>query len=325
MLLHLLQGAFVIATLAGLAAGLSVWAGRTRRRWALCRAVLLGDRADAPRPGATDRPARDVRFAAFAASLAAAIVAALALRDGLRGLGVVRLTLGLATIAPLLAVGIAALADAGRRGRRRLLAHRRARTSAPAPAPEAADLAGQPGASSIPAADLDPVTATAAPTAAPAGAALAQCTDTVRAARHEVERARLAQPDEGVRAALDALDEALDEYAQALAGPERRARLDGVAALAQACRPVEAAPHVGPHVGAGAALEVALNAQATPAGVWSLVDALVAIARAHPAADPTHAASLEAAARRLVGERPAPAAPEPLVAPTATAAMRLAA
>jgi len=320
VLLHLLQGAFVIATLAGLAAGLSVWAGRTRRRWALARAVLLGDRAD---PAATDRPAREVRFAAFAASLAAAIVAALALRDGLRGLGVVRLTLGLATIAPLLAVGIAALADAGRRGRRRLLAHRRARTSAPAP--EAADLVTQPAATSIVAADLDPVTPTVTPTPAPAGAALAQCTDTVRAARHEVERARLAQPDEGVRAALDALDEALDEYAQALAGPERRARLDGVAALAQACRPVEAAPRVGTGVGAGAALEVAVNAQATPAGVWSLVDALVAISRAHPAADPAHSASLEAAARRLVGERPAPAAPEALVAPTATVALRLAA
>lgn len=206
----LLESAVVVGA-AGLAAtGLAALARDRARPWAVVGALLLG-RGEAQASGAAARaPRADLRFWTIAAASATALTAVAARPDVFRALAAGELAFALLLGLPLTAFAQAALAD--------LLRRRLPGEAAPSTDEAAADHGG-------------------------ADTLGALCDHAAREVRHA--RAQVADPARV--AALDALDEAIAEYAAALDDPasglapaQVRARLRGVVTLARSCLVEEA-------------------------------------------------------------------------------------
>lgn len=267
-MLLMLEGAFVAATSAGLAAGLAWSAAGRPGPWPVTGALLLG-----PDDGQDEV---DLRFRAFAAGAVVVVVAALTFQEAVRGAGLVRMALALALVLPVATVLLAAAADVGAR----LLGAWRAR--------RAVTLEVAPTTADDTAAD-DPDD-----DAPEAGASL---DDLIEEARLELREASTRVRRGHLQSALEALREVLDEYAVAAgmdgASPALRARVRGVAALARTCAEAE---------GQEALQLLGVRPDATPQEVAAVCRALVPLYRgpgALPGVDPARADALEAAAARL--------------------------
>jgi hypothetical protein len=272
--LLLLRAGFVTVTALGLALALA-WSARDERRgWAVTGALLLGERGG--ERGGDDRADEvDLRFRAFLAGVLAVVVTALVFPDAVRGAAAVRLVLGLCLVLPLVTLVLSALADLG------------LRIAAALPAGAVPALVGS-GADEGEDVDDEPR----------ADGALAGLDDLLEEARLEVQEAGARVVDPQLQAALEALREALDEYARCAAAPgasgELRARVQGVTTLARACADVEARD---------ATRLLGVRAGAGRDEVEGVLRALVPLYRGPGAlagADPAHAAALEAAAAQLI-------------------------
>lgn len=259
-----LKGGFVALASAGLAFGLA-WSGAGQAGpWPVTGALLLG--------GDEDRDEVDLRFRTFAAGALVVVVAALAFPDALRGAGVIRLALALALALPLVTLLLAAAADLAARA----VAARQARAGVTL---EVADRAGASSDAEDDAEDR------------------ASIDDLLEEARLELREASTRVTRGSLQAAIEALREALDDYAVAAgaddASPELRARVRGVAALARTCAEAE---------GQDAVRLLGVRPEATPDEVASVCRALLPLYRgpaALPGVDPARAEALEAAAARL--------------------------
>lgn len=259
-MLLVLKGGFVVLASAGLAAGLAWSAAGMARAWPVTGALLLGPDDDV-------EGEVDLRFRAFVAGALLVVAGALAFPDAVRGAGVVRLALGLALVLPLVTLALAAAADLASRA----AAARRALALGPATLEVAA---GEPDAERGDSLD-----------------------DLLEEARLELREASGRVTDAHLLAALEALREALDEYALAAAEDpapaELRARVRGVTALARTCVEAE---------GQEAVRLLGVRPDAAPEEVASVCRALVPLYRgpaALPGVDPARAEALEAAAARL--------------------------
>lgn len=196
----------------------------------------------------------DLRFRAFLAGVLAVIVGALVFPDAVRGLATARLVLGLALALPIVTALLAALADVVARALQRRAA------------------------ADVPAATQDERTPLA---------------DLLEEARLEVRDASSRVTDPHLQAALEALGEALGEYAvDDREGGDLRVRVLGVIALARTCVDAEQRH---------AAELLGVRPDATAAQVVAVRDALVSIYRgpaALPGVDPAHAEALDAAVAR---------------------------
>lgn len=257
-MLLVLKGGFVVLASAGLAAGLAWSAAGMARAWPVTGALLLGPDDDV-------EGGVDLRFRAFVAGALLVVAGALAFPEAVRGAGVVRLALGLALVLPLVTLALAAAADLASRA----AAARRAL-----------------GPTALEVAATDPEAERAAP-----------LDDLLEEARLELREASGRVTDAHLLAALEALREALDEYALAAAEDpepaELRARVRGVTALARTCVEAE---------GQEAVRLLGVRSDAAPEEVASVCRALVPLYRgpaALPGVDPARAEALEAAAARL--------------------------
>lgn len=212
----LLESAAVLGTAGVAAAGLAALARDRARPWAVVGALLLGA-GEAQASGAAPRaPRADLRFWTIAAAIATALTAVAARPEAFRALAAGELVFVLLLGLPLTAFAQAAAAD--------LLRRRLPREEA-APAGAAPADGGE------------------ATGAEPADTLGALCDHAAREVRHA--RAQVADPARV--AALDALDEAIAEYAAALDDPgsglapaQVKARLRGVVTLARSCLVEEA-------------------------------------------------------------------------------------
>lgn len=262
-----LKAGFIALASVGLAAGLawsSAGAGRTRP-WPVTGGLLLG-------PDGDRDDEVDLRFRAFAAGALLAVLWALAFPEALRGAGVVRLALGLGLVLPLVTLALAAAADlAGR-----VVAARRPRVTLTVRSESPA-----------PGADLD------ADAAAPGANDDAPLDDLVEEARLELREASSRVSGAHLRAAIEALRDALDDYALAEPDDETRDRVRGVTALARTCVEAE---------GQEAVRLLGVRADADADEVASVCRALLPLYRgpaALPGVDPARAAALERAAAKL--------------------------
>ncbi len=266
-----LKAGFVALASAGLAAGLawsSATAGRTRP-WPVTGSLLLG-------PDGDRDDEVDLRFRAFAAGALLVVLWALAFPEALRGAGVVRLALGLGLVLPLVTLALSAAADLAAR----VVAARRPRvtlTVRSASRAQGADLDASAGASAEGSgADDD-----------------APLDDLVEEARLELREASSRVSGAHLRAAIEALRDALDDYALAEPDDETRERVRGVTALARTCVEAE---------GQEAVRLLGVRADADADEVATVCRALLPLYRgpaALPGVDPARAAALERAAAKL--------------------------
>lgn len=256
----LLEGGFAVVAWAGLAVALA-WSARevgAAGAWPVTGALLLG-------PDDDEAGAPDLRFRAFAAGVLLVVTLALAFPTAVRGAPAGQVVAVLVVALPLLTASLAAAADLAGRA---LAARRRAA-----------------------------VVDTGAVGAAGAAGAEGSLADLLEEARLELQEATARVVCPHLQAALEALGEALDDYALAArrpdAGPDLRARVRGVAALARTCAEAE---------GQEARRLLGLTPDAGPDEAAALCRALLPLYRgegALPGVDPARARALEAAADRV--------------------------